>query len=58
MELSKQTVVYYDYLDSLRESGATNMFGAGAYLQRDFDLSRRESKDVLMQWMKWRTQHG
>ena len=40
-----------DYLNELRESGATNMFGAGPYLEQEFDLGRREAKEVLMWWM-------
>lgn len=43
---------YFEYLDDLRESGATNMFGAGAYLQDAFDLSRRDASAVLSEWMR------
>jgi|APGre2960657404_1045060.scaffolds.fasta_scaffold01093_19 hypothetical protein len=43
---------YYEYLDFLRESGVTNMFGAGPYLQDRFDLSRQEAKNILIQWME------
>lgn len=43
---------YFEYLDALRESGVTNMFGAGAYLENRFDLTRYEAKYVLMEWMK------
>ena len=39
------------YLDELRESGTTNMFGAGADLQSEFDLSRKEAREVLAYWM-------
>lgn len=39
------------YLDRLRESGATNMFGAGVYLEEGFDLPRALARDVLMYWM-------
>jgi len=39
------------YLDELRESGATNMFGAAQYLERDMDMNRREAKEVLLYWM-------
>jgi hypothetical protein len=42
---------YYEYLDALRESGVVNMFGAGAYLQDQFGLSRYEAKDILIAWM-------
>ena len=41
------------YLDDLRESGATNMYGATPYLQSDFpDLSKAEARAVLSYWMK------
>lgn len=43
---------YYEYLDALRESGVVNMFGAGAYLEHQFGLSRYEAKDILIAWMK------
>jgi hypothetical protein len=39
------------YLDDLRESGTTNMFGAASYLQREFKLDRHTAKDVLLYWM-------
>lgn len=41
---------YFDYLEELRESGETNMFGAGPYLQSRFDLSRAEARDILRAW--------
>lgn len=41
-----------DYLDELRESGVTNMFGAGAYLEAAFDLSRQDARTVLSYWMR------
>ncbi len=40
-----------EYLDELRESGVTNMFGAGIYLQEEFGLDRREAREVLAEWM-------
>ena len=40
-----------EYLDDLRESGEVNMFGAGQYIQRDFDLTRTQSRDVVLYWM-------
>lgn len=40
------------YLDDLRESGVTNMFGASAYLERTFsELNRNEAHDILGYWM-------
>ncbi len=40
------------YLDDLRESGVTNMFGAGAYLESEFPLSSKEASTVLQYWMQ------
>lgn len=40
------------YLDLLRETGVTNMFGAGPYLEKEYpDLSREQCTRVLMYWM-------
>lgn len=43
---------YFVYLDELRESGVTNMFGAAPYLEDEFDLDRKEAKAVLVEWMR------
>ena len=41
------------FLDDLRESGETNMFGARPYLLEDFpELARQEAGNVLSYWMK------
>jgi hypothetical protein len=40
------------YLDELRESGVTNMYGAGIYVQREFGVSRSEAQDIVIYWMK------
>jgi len=42
---------HLDYLDNLRESGVTNMFGAGEYLEEEFNLDRKEAKEILLYWM-------
>jgi len=46
------TQKHKNYLDFLRESGVTNMFGAGIYLQDEFGLSRHDAKKVLLEWMQ------
>ena len=46
------TQEHKNYLDALRESGVINMYGASPYLQDRFGLSRKESKEVLLNWMK------
>ena len=45
---------YFDYLDQLRQSGETNMFGALPYLQKQFfelALDRKKAAQVLQAWM-------
>jgi hypothetical protein len=42
----------FEYLDDLRESGRTNMFGAARYIESELGLDRREAKKALMAWMK------
>lgn len=43
--------IYYDYLEELRQSGVTNMFGAAPYLMREFALSYDEASKILSDWM-------
>ena len=44
---------YYRYLDNLRLSGETNMYGARPYLMRVFpELDRKTAAEVLSDWMK------
>lgn len=42
---------HLEYLDKLRDSGETNMFGAGTYLMRRFALNSGEAKTILLYWM-------
>jgi hypothetical protein len=42
---------HLDYLDELRESGFTNIFGARPFLQEDFDLDRDTARAILTYWM-------
>ena len=46
------TTEHLEYLDGLRESGITNMFGARPYLIEAFDLDERVAGKVLSYWMK------
>jgi hypothetical protein len=43
---------HLDFLDDLRESGVTNMFGAAPYLVRAFGLDRDTAKTYLSLWMR------
>jgi hypothetical protein len=50
MNVDKEVI--FEYLDELRESGETNMFGARPYLVRRFDLNPSEAGKVLSEWMR------
>jgi len=41
-----------EYLDELRESGVTNMYGARPYLINAFYLEKHEAKAALTYWMR------
>lgn len=41
-----------EYLDDLRESGRTNMFGASPYIMAEFGVSKHEARAILSEWMK------
>ena len=43
---------YFKWLDDLRRSGITNMFGARPYLQNEFGFDQKEATAVLSMWMK------
>ena len=43
---------YFEFLDELRDSGRTNMMGAGPYLRREFGMDRNEARKVLLRWMR------
>ena len=43
---------HLDYLDELRESGVTNMYGARPYLIREFSEDRKVSALILTYWME------
>jgi hypothetical protein len=44
---------YWLYLEDLRRSGVTNMYGAVPYLMNAFpELSSGEASSILADWMK------
>ena len=49
IEVNKEEVM--TYLDNLRESGVTNMYGAGPYLQMQFGVPRAQGVELLVEWM-------
>lgn len=43
---------YWIFLENLRRSGVTNMYGAAPYLQEVFDISKHKAREILLDWMK------
>jgi len=49
----------YQFLDELRESGVTNMFGASPYIIKEFHVTRYEAHRLLNKWMvDWNKRHA
>jgi hypothetical protein len=44
------------FLDELRESGVTNMFGATPFIEEEFGLNHDRSVEILVYWMRTFTQ--
>ena len=43
--------VIWNFLETLRESGVTNMFGAAPYLMNEFGMDKYQARDALLDWM-------
>ena len=43
---------YFEYLDGLRKSGVTNMFGAAPYVSGRFGTTKQEARTILAKWME------
>lgn len=43
---------YFGFLDNLRESGVTNMFGASPYLIEEFGVDKSTAQRILIEWMR------
>jgi len=52
IKITEQEKEMFDYLNDLRESGATNMFGASPYLVDEFGIDKYEAIKVLSKWME------
>lgn len=48
----RRLTTHFAYLDGLRESGVTNMFGAPPYLEDAFKMKRDVAVAVTGAWMK------
>lgn len=49
-EVNREEV--YNFLDNLRDSGITNMFGAVPFISEMFEVSSETAKQLLKSWME------
>ena len=42
----------FAYLDALRDSGVTNMFGSSRYVVADFNISKEVADALVGAWMR------
>ena len=47
-ELEKEVL---EYLNELRDSGATNMFGAAPYVEQMLSIAKNEARTLVQLWM-------
>jgi len=43
---------HWIYLEMLRRSGVTNMYGAAPYLVEAFGVSKKDAVSILVDWME------
>ena len=41
-----------EFLDELRESGVTNMYGAGPYVMEEFGWDHHKARAAVSEWMR------
>ena len=48
----EQVADAFAFLDTLREFGQVNMFGAATYVAEDLGHDRKTARDLVSMWMK------
>ena len=51
-EYNEEWIEYYRWLEDLRQSGITNMYGATPYLKEAFPEVCNDAQRILGSWMK------
>ena len=51
-QITDKELEVFLYLNELRESGETNMYGARPYVMEEFEMEADEAKRILLLWMK------
>ena len=55
-EFMKEQEQWNDILDTLRESGAMNMFGAPRWLNEEFGIPMHQAKEIFTAWTLTKTE--
>ncbi len=42
----------FEFVDLVRDSGVTDMFGAGAYIEAEFCVTNQQASRLLTRWMQ------
>lgn len=50
-EVKESHLEHYRFLEALRKSGATNMWGATPYLEEAYGLPHDEAVEILCEWI-------
>ena len=50
-ETTREEQEVLEWLNELRQSGATNMFGAGSYVVDEFGVSKQQARKYVTLWM-------
>ena len=52
-KLTQEELDVFIYLNKLRESGVTNIFGSPTYVQERFDIDPKEARQIVSLWMTY-----
>lgn len=52
IKITQEEKEIFDYLNDLRESGDTNMFGATPYVVAEFGISKQQAREAVTKWME------
>lgn len=50
-QINEDHIKYYQYLEHLRKSGKTNMYGASLWLESEYGLDKDKARTILAEWM-------
>lgn len=52
MSAAEKLAARFRFLDDLRESGVTNMYGSSIYVEEAFGLNRSSANATVQAWMR------